>query len=655
MTGNIWSTFDLEPGNPMDINILGVDAGDGEFCISWASMIALAGRPPKIRTTEHPSLDPSHDKDKQITAYGLIRDTSQPLVGEEVLEHTDSKIYVNFKKPLMGDDANQKYERLFDDGVLTYREVMRENFHTVIQRIFDTRPGLRDQPRTVLFVGRPASEIWEKSEKEYQLLLKEGLTVPNYNGTIDVVIYSEAQAALAYEYKEGHIKPDKTVVIIDGGSSTFDAVIVRNGQIIGEYSRQMGAGMIEDIMLDLFLAWKDGDSQLLQAVDTRRKMREQNILDLYDEELSLAKLKLQLRKRKEEYFGSKGINGTEDNAYAIFINGKKQRKFIDDSFMNQAIHKIPVLVRESYLQENQTDYHEQEYPSFSLAVRSFFEGVYSVCKKAGGTPDKVILSGGATVMPFVRDLAEAAFSVPVTRTDFPSFSVAEGLAFMGYVEFLKKQVLDEMKVQVHSLIYSAASGFSAEIKNAYVDSAWNSIFQQYLQAWAITDIFGDTLREWYHKSHWQIPSEVVKCGVQKQLDQSRLYAKIKEYLDTKFFNLFPNIQSNYRYTVPSDIIANSLWQVSNLNRFKLSLPKILGPFKFLFGGSWDKHYTKEERLAKYYTIQARKVKIQDDLKNQFGAYSDAAAKNVVALLQEQIDLTLVDYVEGMTPYFVQYR
>lgn len=648
----IWDMFQIKPGDPQDINILGVDLGDGEYCSSEAVKFGIGS---KIETSKHLFIDNTHNKDKDFTVY-FVNQEGMEILGMEAVQHythnsvtEEPRVYTNFKRPPINDIAEQKYGGSFHENIPTYKELMKRTFQRIIINAFESNRGLYAKPRTVVFVGRPASQLWEQCAKAYQELLIEGLEVPGYNGEIEVVVYSEAQAALAYEYKDGHIKMDETVIIIDGGSSTFDAVIVKNGVIIGEYSRQMGAGMIEENMLDIFLL---GDEKSLYApAGSRIKRRIEKSKEITQYNYGICRL--QLREKKEQYFGSQGIGGTEDNAYSIYLNGKKSRRFIDHELMDTAIKKIPVEVIDSYTISNQGIYGKREYDSFMEAVRDFFEGAKGVCIKKKAVPDKIILTGGATAMGFIKKMAKTVFGIEPIRADFPSFSVAEGLAFMGYVEFLKNQELTNLKEAVNHMIQFNYGTICECVKHSYVDIIWNTKFVKGLYKWQ-EDMGCKTVNDWYQKSLYGIPFDNVRRKIQLWLEKDGgLLKMIEKQLDQNFTVLFPSAPNPYQFYICSSDISAALLKANGLGKIEFSMVKLLGIWKSLFGPKWETELSKEQKAKVADSILTREHRIRKILSSQIDGQCPEAANEIQMVLIRQMDEELEQYMEGMTPYFVQ--
>ena len=660
MWQDIFQKFGVKEIDLANANILGMDYGDGEIAVCEAFMERDV-----LNITKHLYLTNAlHEKD--VTAY--YEDKNLRLTGKDAVDRAGAEnprglVYVNFKRPLDGDRGKQQYA-FANEHVHTYEEVMRLHFQAVINNVFINNKRLYNNKHTVIFVGRPASQIWEETELQYAMLLKDKLRVHGYtdaddNRSVDIVIYSEAQAALANEYHNKNIKARQSAIIIDGGSSTFDAVAVKDGKIVFQYSRQIGARMIERNMLDLFLINNTSDVYKLEN-ERRGILKAKNLT-----EMSEGLILLFLRRIKEEYFGTNGKNGNRrDLRLTINVNSKDIRKDIDESFMRLAIEAMPVCVKGSY-SDGGNLFEEEDFPSFYHAVDKFFEVIFNYCKKYNFMPDKIILSGGATVMPFIRKLAEKRFGarMELTRSDFPSFGVAEGLAYMGYAELIKaremKLLIKEKKTIMDG--WKTSASMESKIRDALFDSFWNKRFVDELNRWKESaDTF--SMEEWFKNKQVDIPFSVIATSVKEEL--AAVLKALNDTILCSFKALIPDLKAHEKYafeikeqdikyilkSLPAIELDGDIWTYrgfgGSFTQWILSL--------FQRCDIWAVKYTQKERQKIANGMVSRKEKIREDFNNKVSGKKREVSSLIFSTLDKALDKELKIYIDSLTPYLAQY-
>jgi len=162
----------------------------------------------------------------------------------------------------------------------------------------------------------------------------------------------------------------------------------------------------------------------------------------------------------------------------------KIRSDIDEDFMHKVIHDIPVRVLDSQLDKNGLAcFGTTDYPGFYAATEAFMESVKAMCEAVGVMPDRIILTGSASVMPFIKELITEVFykksilsksgisfirgADKDVRISKPALSVSEGLAFMGYVELQKHKA--QGRTAESGSIYSARAWAQDAIWNYFLN------------------------------------------------------------------------------------------------------------------------------------------------------------------------------------------
>lgn len=660
---DIWERNNIEPvSDKNQANIIGYDYGAGNNCACLAGMLYngfVAG---------HLWYDVGHANDNLYTVYTVGDDLD--ILGEEATKREgEKKIAVNFKMPL----TEECEKGCRDIPEMPNKEVMRRFFQRALMNIFENNDNqLKGKKRTVVFVGRPASQIWEETEEAYRQLLMKGLeeklhTIPGYEDhKVDIIIYSEAMAALAYEYSQGNIKPDESVLIIDCGSSTFDAVLVKNRRILTEYSRQLGAGQIDEIMTDMLLA--QGDHECMTSVAAREKMREEKS-HLLAGTAGRPDLVIMSRMRKEMFYGENGSESTPQILTCRF-SGDKNRitQIFDETSMEQVIFHVPVEVQPSYdddyelrpfLDEHAFTHHGSEFPSFYDATKDFMEGAVRACKSKGVQPDRVILTGGASVMPFIDELVKEYFGMSafddrqnVVRSKNPAFSVGEGLAFMGFVEVAKRESLINYREKIDQYIdqLSVALIIRNAVKQAYTQEGWNSLIRD-LEEWAVSDKYGKTINSGIQGKGFRQPTQKMAQGIQTTLNN--ICKDISQMLSEEFKKLFKTKASvAFYYRIPENKIQEIINKCEKMNMINYSSIHLFGWWSGIFT-NLNTERTLPERRQFLMKIKEHESQVKEGLGNQFWEKSQWIVEDFQSLLKTEMKEALESYMEDCTPYFVE--
>lgn len=578
-------------------------------------------------------------------------------------DKTVSGPYTNFKRP-PGDSAKEHYNGNLTNP--TYEELMRRFFQGIVQRIFDSNVALSEYDRVILFVGRPASDRWLKNSVAYQKLLTKDMEINGFRGDVRVMICSEAQAALAYEYSNKNIKPGEVVLIVDCGSSTFDAVLVKDREIIGEYSRQLGAGQIENLMYAKILS--QGDNAVMQNVEKREHMVNEKSAKLITYRKGYHILKL--REKKEQYFGSEGDNGDVDNLrYAsIALPTGKLKQDIDTEFMDEILNKTPILVEFSYTGMG-GDSKDTLYPSFVAATRDFLEQTKKkVCDTKHMKVDRVILTGGASVMPFVSEQVCQVFGKNVfgtedgiekKRTREPAFSVGKGLTFMGYVEYLKRMVLEKCMELIREELDTRESTIRRCLTDAYVDVGWNQLIED-LRLWKNTSALGTTFREGVIGQGFDPPIEEIRQKIQLHLNDDKdvfgwtLKERIGQIVDTTFKDLF-GCSASYTLTVNLEVVEAVVDHRGDaehpLHDITYTPSMLLG--SYASNKSFGVPLSTGERQDYFNVVLGRETQVRSELNTQLWDKMEMISPRLRENLVSGLRDSLIDYLETITPFFVE--
>jgi len=507
------------------VNLIAVDLGDGEYCAYQSIYDDADGKAEILRIL-------NDDKDhRDMSLYLEIKGERYKgkLAHDISLDAANRHLplYESFKKPPKSIQAQQNYGHRTD--TLPHIEIMKRFFYCVIRDIFRyNKQKLEKNKDTFIFVGRPASAAWKDCELEYARALENEIDGGKF-GNVNVVVYSEAEAALASMEGIENRADDKVTVIIDGGSSTYDAVLIKGKEIIDQISWQLGAAKIEHNLYDLFAAKEFGEEESVKdekGIKKRAEIRNRAADKLIGEDRNESKSIIKLRTNKESYFGREG---NADNAQLFKFSGSKNNHIIDAQSMRAATHEMAIEVISN------GDMTDTVFPSFASAVECFFKVVKQIIDSCGsGVERSVILTGGSTVMPFVAESARDIFGKTVVARDAePNYSVVKGLAYMSRLELLTYREKEKLIGKIERAVFDERDHICSIITQACVDDIWNRNFKTALEKWK--DSGEDlSLNDWWKKCDFGVRSNALKSSLHSSLTdlESKINALIKQSFES---------------------------------------------------------------------------------------------------------------------------
>lgn len=667
-------------------NLIGLDFGDGEIS---ASRIVWSHLEPMGLKTRALAFDRGISLFKSPNAY-YISDKIIKLIMEVSTKDTNQKDggarYYNFKYYPGSTEAKAFYIK--DDGMptkLKNEEVMAKGFACVIDRLFECNMILDRNKPTIVLVGRPSSPGWASSELVYSQVLKSKLPskLPKDQAPIEVAIKAESTAALAREMDPGRgadrVRGNQIVVILDCGSSTFDITIVTPNGIPegGEDSYQFGGNLL--------------DANLLQyAMECFRKE--------YPQQVGRHGQKLDLRIKKESYYGLDG-DAYDPQKYKIpllnadgsSITGKNGRPMsynfdIDDDCMEHVVenpdksesmkvnvvHIVGKTGKKEHKEVRQCDSWlagcRYTYQSFYDRMKPFFN---KKNEKGMPVPDRVIMTGGVSVMPEVRKMAKEVFGIAPDAAKRPNYSVSEGLAYVLGNEILKMQYLKELEESLYEKLPSAKNlrGYAVQ---AGIEEDWTSFYDA-VQAWAkepeprtLKDGFDSWSEKYFIRGYG-----CIRRGVKEWYEEEGIASIIQKTLKEKFESIFPDFKSQFSYQ----------WQDPPLDAMNEVTVTISYDYKYFFGSPSEKGLdveldtplTQERRKQMFTCFVSRKDGIREGgayvySKGLFGlgigaarydglkkAYETQITEEVAEEIRNEViqlfHEPLKDHVEMITPYF----
>ena len=368
------------------LEIVGFDLGHGETSAARALM----------SNKDEPENLKINGLENQVTAIALD-ETNQVIVGENALKRNDVRMLnITFKgRP---NEQNRDLLRLF----------MRGCYRTLVE----SKQVFGDS-RTHFYVGCPSG--WTKEERlreSYELLLRETGEAP-----LTVVAESRAAFMQAKESRALQLTMEQlkgTVLIIDIGSSTTDFTVVVDLQVspVPDDGEDLGAALIDKLILERAIAMSREPEATRALIDGRQSNR--------------ARCELACRKAKETYFNDqKFYEESPDRVIDISVRLDQRLKL--------ELELTGGLMREIL----NTSLPSQGGKTWVQAYRRLLESIGERMAKAkeGLTPKVILMTGGASQMPFTLSVCQELFpSSTIKREPRPEFSVSRGLARVGRAE-----------------------------------------------------------------------------------------------------------------------------------------------------------------------------------------------------------------------------
>lgn len=334
---------------------------------------------------------------------------------------------------------------------LNHMQIMAAFLYQLTSNIIDANSMIfagESRNSIKLIVGCPSSKKWTdtKPKSQYEeLILNATLT-----GQVEVVPESRASmySGLECEQKKISFSAAEGVMVFDFGSSTADCTYMQQGIRCFDFSWDLGASRIEELMLQDFL------SQELISSD----------------EIITEKALTLLRKAKENFFSER-----ESDVVIRKNDGKKLLYEATKDTMDDLIRNSEFCIDSksgswySLCEDFMGEAHRK--------LANKYESVFP-CKT-------VVLTGGASKMGFIRDLAKEKFpnTTIVWDENNTSYTVSDGL---GWIEFVDENYPECQKRIETEVAYFTFEKFALKLRDD-LRPVFKSYIQQCAEVWAAED------------------------------------------------------------------------------------------------------------------------------------------------------------------------
>lgn len=341
------------------------------------------------------------------------------------------------------------------------RGALREFAKLVFKTILENDSELKYNPKTgeanfVICIANPSD--WRRQDpsnpKEYLSFFQKEAGIKPAKMCIN-----ESDAAFYTKFED--YSPSDKVFVIDLGSSTIDFTTYHNSICIHEccWGHNLGAHLVEDKLVEY--GYSDAEERVENTENMLLVTNEREKLHLGQAESALS---LAARFEKESYF-TRVQNGA--TTYNLEV---KVRELVPNWPKKTQI-AFSVIIDSSDVEIVIKDYISDLAMALSNAVKKL--------QSYGISPNKVLLSGGASRMPFVKDLTVHAFpNAEVIRDNYPEWVVSDGAA--RYAEVHSQALEDRNKLQDEFSSW-AKSNLDDKLRETAV-STFNSILKDTMKS-----------------------------------------------------------------------------------------------------------------------------------------------------------------------------
>jgi hypothetical protein len=382
-------------------DLFGFDLGDGESAVAWMrwgspvapQMMEIAGRKSFLTALgEHPKMG--------------------ALIGEQALMVDAERRSVRFKGRFLTHPIAASQIESFARAVL---EALRQSGKA------------EDMKRCAFFVGCPSG--WREADRaRYQKLFERA-------GMERVAVISESRAAFMFVRESGEVRAtratlNRPTLIVDAGSSTTDFTFVDRLEARPvDFGETFGGGLIDQLLMELNLRRSPAEARIREIFRLCPPYR--------------ARCELESRKVKEQYFSrTLAANGAArfpvpcESSVKIYYDDPPLTLDIaaSDEDMDLVLnHASPALGGRSVL----------------TAFRQGFARARALLQAE--PPEVILLTGGASRMGFVADLASEAFpEALMLRGAEPEFAIARGLCYALNVDLRAACFREDVRALIDS-------------------------------------------------------------------------------------------------------------------------------------------------------------------------------------------------------------
>ncbi|MBP3497649.1 MAG: hypothetical protein J6K33_07445 [Alistipes sp.] len=320
-------------------------------------------------------------------------------------------------------------------------------FKAIIENDSDLEYTSHEQRNFSLGIACPSDWVnKDKGAREaYLSFFRDECQLP-----VDLCI-NESDAAYFSKYYKYNV--EDSIFVVDLGSSTIDFTTIAGAKAVKKccWGANLGAHLIEDLIVNSLLQATDvadaeqrkqKSAQRRAAIERVNQMRKDaNFIGTADTAISLL-----IREAKEEYYTERRPGFPINITYRDLIDPSNWKGDMDELF-------APCL----YTMMSAEQY-ENIISSYVTSLGNVIQQAKMRLDEHGIVPTRVLLSGGACRMPFVREFVERYFAT--SRIDIdqqPECVVSNGVALFASAYFnAQQQLLSKLADIDFSALYKDA-------------------------------------------------------------------------------------------------------------------------------------------------------------------------------------------------------
>ena len=652
---NIFQHFHTAVPKVNEANLISIDFGDGMLSAS------IVMRNPAENTIDLQPLyfDAGKTLQQNVAAFYMEEDNPENDI-LKLNQEANGSVFYNYKRCPGTPESRMHYT--FDSAVnlvrngetirtqkstLTYEDVMVRAFNALVNHLFKFNNVLDKAKPTYIFVGRPSGTVWKEHERYYADILSRKLSIQGYDRLVHILVLPESTAALAIHTQgDDAIEDDQYVLVLDLGSSTFDATLITpiGIPVGGEDSRQFGANLLDEVLVRMLLSqMKEG----WQPKDPHG-------------------LKLYVRTKKEQYYGPGGNANDRTTVYCEIekdgcedeIELRLSKKTLNDAMQDE---KWPVKYCTYMPHESGALIPQWRSQPWLAACREIFldfrKHMSAHLPEGKKGFDRVILTGGVAIMPEMLALAQEIFGQVVTTSGDRCFAVSKGLAYMLYVEARKQELLagflpedKNAPSKVATLLLDNASSLQRKILANLSEQIYNMALKA-MQDWRDNEPADQRKPKEVIDAAWAAQSEgiLAKCAGYALPDwQGEMNPKLENKIKESVRELFPHA-AQHMDQVHLDDCAKKIEGLKLNVSIKLGLGDLFG---MLLRRLWDGTSARVVRCEK---MEAQKDKLKEKLWNslEYQLTTTFVKENLIAPMIPPYKKAVETFVnDKLTPYLM---
>ena len=521
--------------------VIGIDFGHGET----SAAIARLDTPFEVKDVDMGGGLRSIPSAILIKTYRGITDT---FIGRSAISEFENEC--NPKTDVFKCSFKDTPSNMSDND----REVMKAFFKEVYNTILSQKvyTDINEGNHCVVIACPSNTSKWDVNELEkYVLIASEaGLPIVQYSSPmlpnyIITGIVRESRAAYIKTQTDPDVKADIKVNLVHGGalaidfgSSTVDLTYYNpQDSNIVDYGtmRDLGAQKVELLIYD-FLSNQYEVLKTVKNIAVDQAANHQNYATYSNAYTSIL---LSIRKQKEEYYK----NGAR-NSLKINIDLLDATKGLHEDFINSRIssHDLDDLLS-NYCDEIRKDFIH-------------FKETYLINRDVS----ILIMTGGASRMGFVRQIANEVFCPSATKFDTdPELTISHGVAVAGQADILVVRMLEDLLSK-------------DEIRNA---SLWSQVKEKIVESIS-SDIIRDMNYRYSRLKDGEIKTINAVSGEINDYISKIAYAQfintayskvLADYINDKVYQRILTIMSRFFPTAPQDRIS----KVNANNQFSVNI------------------------------------------------------------------------------------